>query len=106
VSKAARTPRMAPLAFHFTHYRSPPMLRPAATGLFAGLIALGFAGNALADARTSVHAAFQKNMSAKTYRAAMTDLASGKSFSTVEVKGLEAKKPRQCRGFFCFSTCP
>jgi outer membrane lipoprotein-sorting protein len=60
------------------------MLRPAATGLFAGLIALAFAGNALADARTSVHAAFQKNMTAKTYRAAMTDLASGKSFSTVE----------------------
>jgi outer membrane lipoprotein-sorting protein len=60
------------------------MIRPAATGLFAGLIALSFAGNALADARSDLHAAFMKNMSAKTYRAVMTDLASGKTASTVE----------------------
>jgi outer membrane lipoprotein-sorting protein len=60
------------------------MLRPAATGLFAGLFALSFAGSALADARADLHAAFQKNMSAKTYRAAMTALDTGKAFSTVE----------------------
>ena len=60
------------------------MLRPAATALSAGLMALAFAGAAAADARSDLHAAFLKNMSAKTYRAVMTDLASGKTFSTVE----------------------
>ena len=60
------------------------MIRPLATGLFAGLFALAFAGDALADARSELHAAFQKNMSARSYRAAMTDLATGKPFSTVE----------------------
>ena len=60
------------------------MIRPAATGLFAGLFALAFAGNALADARSDLHAAFMKNMSASSYRAVMTDLASGTTFSTVE----------------------
>src|SRR6187455_2924141 len=84
VSKAARTPRMAPLAFHFTSRRSPTMFRPAATAISAGLIALAFAGNAAADARSALHAGFMKNMSAKTYRATMTDLSTGKQVSTVE----------------------
>lgn len=60
------------------------MFRPSATGVFAGLLALAFAGNALADARSDLHAAFMKNMSAKSYRTVMTDLASGKTVSTVE----------------------
>jgi outer membrane lipoprotein-sorting protein len=57
---------------------------PATTRLCAGLLALAFAGHAVADARADLHAAFQKNMSAKTYRAKMTDLATGKQVSTVE----------------------
>ena len=60
------------------------MFRPAATAVSAGLIALAFAGSAAADARSDLHAAFMKNMSAKTYRATMTDLATGKEVSTVE----------------------
>ena len=60
------------------------MFRPAATAISAGLIALAFAGNAAADARSALHAGFMKNMSAKTYRATMTDLSTGKQVSTVE----------------------
>jgi outer membrane lipoprotein-sorting protein len=48
------------------------------------LFALAFAGQAAADARADLHAAFQKNLSARTYRATMDDLATGKQFSTVE----------------------
>jgi outer membrane lipoprotein-sorting protein len=75
---------MAPLAFHFTHYRRLPMIGPATTRIFAGLLALAFAGHAAADARSELHAAFQKNLAAKSYRATMTDLVTGKQFSTVE----------------------
>jgi outer membrane lipoprotein-sorting protein len=57
---------------------------PAQTRICAALVALAFAGAAAADARADLHAAFQKNMSAKTYRATMTDLATGKQVSTVE----------------------
>jgi hypothetical protein len=75
---------MAPLDFHFICHRSQTMLRPATTAISAGLMALSFAGAASADARSDLHAAFVKNMSAQTYRATMTDLASGKQFSVVE----------------------
>ena len=60
------------------------MTRPATARTCAALLALAFAGQAAADARADLHAAFQKNMSAKTYRATMTDLATGKQMSTVE----------------------
>jgi outer membrane lipoprotein-sorting protein len=60
------------------------MKRPAQARICTALIALAFAGQAAADARADLHAAFQKNLSAKTYRATMTDLATGKQFSTVE----------------------
>jgi len=75
---------MALLASHFTHYRRLPMTGPAATRIGAGLLALAFAGQAAADARADVHAAFQKNLAARSYRATMTDLATGKQVSTVE----------------------
>jgi outer membrane lipoprotein-sorting protein len=75
---------MAPLAFHFTHYRSLPMNHPAAARIFAGLLALAFAGHAAADARSEVHAAFLKNLGAKAYRSTITDLATGQQVSTVE----------------------
>jgi outer membrane lipoprotein-sorting protein len=75
---------MAPLAFHFTHYRSLPMNHPATARLCAGLLALAFAGQAAADARSELHAAFQKNLSAKTYRSTITDLATNQQVSTVE----------------------
>ncbi len=52
--------------------------------LAAGLLALALAGAASADARGDLHAAFRKNLAAKTYRATMTDLASGKQVSVVE----------------------
>ena len=54
------------------------------TRICAALLALAFAGNACADARADLHAAFRKNMSAKTYRATMTDLGTGAQVSTVE----------------------
>ena len=60
------------------------MTGPATSRICAALLALAFAGNALADARADLHAAFQKNLSAKTYRATMTDLSTGKQVSTVE----------------------
>ena len=60
------------------------MIGPAATRICAGLLAFAFAGHALADARSDLHAAFKKNLAAKTYRATMTDLVTGKQFSTVE----------------------
>jgi hypothetical protein len=60
------------------------MSRAAAMRCFAGLIALACAGNAAADARSDLHAAFMKNLSAKTYRATMTDLGTGRQLSTVE----------------------
>jgi len=60
------------------------MTGPATSRICAALLALAFAGNALADARADLHAAFQKNLSAKTYRATMTDLGTGKQVSTVE----------------------
>ena len=60
------------------------MSRSATTRLAAGLIALALAGNAAADARSDLHAAFMKNLAAKTYRATMTDLATGRQVSTVE----------------------
>ena len=60
------------------------MSRPAALRFSTALLALAFAGSAAADARGDLHAAFLKNMSAKTYRATMTDLATGKQVSTVE----------------------
>ena len=60
------------------------MPRAATLRLSAGLIALALAGTAAADARSDLHAAFMKNLSAKTYRATMTDLASGRQVSTVE----------------------
>jgi len=59
---------------------------PTTARIAAGLLALAFAGHAAADARADLHAAFQKNLSAKTYRATMTDLATGKQFSTVELQ--------------------
>jgi hypothetical protein len=60
------------------------MIRPTQARICTALIALAFAGHAAADARGDLHAAFQKNLSARTYRATMTDLATGKQFSTVE----------------------
>ena len=60
------------------------MRSPAAAVICTGLIALAFAGSAAADARGEVHAAFMKNLAAKSYRATMTDLATGKQVSTVE----------------------
>jgi outer membrane lipoprotein-sorting protein len=77
---------MALLASHFTHIRSLTMKDPTAARICAGLLALAFAGNAAADARSELHAAFQKNMAAKSYRATMTDLATGKQMSTVEFR--------------------
>jgi outer membrane lipoprotein-sorting protein len=62
------------------------MKDPTAARICAGLLALAFAGNAAADARSELHAAFQKNMAAKSYRATMTDLATGKQMSTVEFR--------------------
>ena len=56
----------------------------AATRICAGLLALAVAGPAAADARADLRAAFQKNMAAKSYRATMTDLGTGKQVSTVE----------------------
>jgi outer membrane lipoprotein-sorting protein len=52
--------------------------------LCAALLCLGAAGTAAADARGDLHAAFAKNLAAKSYRATMTDLKSGKQVSTVE----------------------
>jgi outer membrane lipoprotein-sorting protein len=60
------------------------MSRPAVLRFSAALLALACAGTAAADARGDLHAAFLKNLSAKTYRATMTDLANGKQVSTVE----------------------
>jgi len=60
------------------------MFRPAAIAVSAGPLAPAFAGKAAADGRADRHVAFPKNMSAKTYRATMTDRASGKQFSVVE----------------------
>jgi len=60
------------------------MKGPNSARLGAALLALAFAGHAAADARADLHAAFQKNLSAKTYRATMTDLKTGKQISTVE----------------------
>jgi outer membrane lipoprotein-sorting protein len=60
------------------------MKQPAQARICAALIALAFAGHAAADARADLHAAFQKNLSARTYRATMTDMTTGKAFSTVE----------------------
>jgi hypothetical protein len=60
------------------------MTGPATTRICAGLLALAFAGQAAADARADLHAAFQKNLSAKTYRATMTDLATGNQVTTEE----------------------
>jgi outer membrane lipoprotein-sorting protein len=60
------------------------MKGPAATRTCAALLALLFAGHAAADARADLHAAFQKNLSARTYRATMTDLNTGKQVSSVE----------------------
>lgn len=60
------------------------MFRPAACRLSVALLALAFAGGAAADARSDLHAAFLKNMAAKSYRASMTDLGTGKPVSTVE----------------------
>jgi outer membrane lipoprotein-sorting protein len=62
------------------------MKDPTAARICAGLLALAFAGNAAADARSELHAAFHKNMAAKTNRATMTDLATGKQMSTVEFR--------------------
>jgi len=58
--------------------------RPMAARLLAGLLVLSFAGTAAADARSALHAAFVKNMAARTYRTTITDLATGKQVSTVE----------------------
>ncbi len=60
------------------------MNHPTTTRICAGLLALAFAGHAAADARSELHAAFQKNLAAKTYRATMTDLATNQQVSTVE----------------------
>jgi outer membrane lipoprotein-sorting protein len=60
------------------------MLRPLASRLAAGLLALAFAGTAAADARADLHAAFMKNMAARSYRATITDLGTGKQVSSVE----------------------
>jgi outer membrane lipoprotein-sorting protein len=57
---------------------------PAQARVCAVLIALAFAGDAAADARADLHAAFQKNLSAKSYRATMNDLATGKQFAAIE----------------------
>jgi hypothetical protein len=65
------------------------MLRPLAGRLAAGLLALAafslaFAGPAAADARSDLRAAFKNNLAAKSYRATITDLATGKQVSSVE----------------------
>lgn len=60
------------------------MLRPALLALAAGLLALSCAGAAAADPRGELRGAFQKNLALKSYRATMTDLASGKQVSKVE----------------------
>jgi hypothetical protein len=52
--------------------------------LCATLLVLALPGPALADARADLHAAFVKNMAVHSYRATMTDLATGKAVSTVE----------------------
>jgi hypothetical protein len=52
--------------------------------LSAALLCLAAAGSALADARADLHAAFAKNMAARTYRSTITDLATGKLVATVE----------------------
>ena len=56
----------------------------ASARLCAGLLALAFAGHAAADPRADLHAAFMKNLAAKTYRATMFELPSGKQISMVE----------------------
>jgi hypothetical protein len=60
------------------------MLRPAALRLSAGLLALAVSGAALADARADLHAAFVRNLAAKSYRATISDLASGREVARVE----------------------
>jgi hypothetical protein len=72
---------MAPLAFP-CHAPEIPMAptRP----LCAALLCLAPPGAALADARGDLHTAFGKNMAARSYKATMTDLATGKPLSTVE----------------------
>jgi outer membrane lipoprotein-sorting protein len=60
------------------------MKAPPRTRIFAALLALSCVGPAFADARADLHAAFQKNLSAKSYRATMTQLPGGKQISTVE----------------------
>ena len=63
------------------------MAGPALPRIFAGLLALGLAvaaPPAAADARAALHAAFQKNLGARTYRATITDLATNKQVSTME----------------------
>ena len=60
------------------------MPRAATARLSAALIALAFAGNATADSRSDLHAAFLKNLAAKSYRSTITDIASGAQVSTVE----------------------
>ena len=52
--------------------------------LCAALLCLALPGLAWADARSDLHAAFAKNLALKSYRAQMTDLATGKAVSTVE----------------------
>jgi outer membrane lipoprotein-sorting protein len=52
--------------------------------LCAALLCLAASGTAFADARSDLHAAFGKTLAAKSYRATMTDLSTGKQVSTVE----------------------
>jgi outer membrane lipoprotein-sorting protein len=52
--------------------------------LCAALLCLAAAGTAAADARGDLRAAYGKTLGAKSYRATMTDLKTGKQVSTVE----------------------
>jgi hypothetical protein len=75
------------------------MFRPAATPpSSAGFAALVFAGRRPADARADLHAAFMKNMSAKSYRATMTDLATDRQVSEVEFQAPDRYRIRVAGG--------
>jgi hypothetical protein len=66
--------------------------------LSAALLCLAAAGSALADARADLHAAFAKNMAARTYRSTITDLATGKLVATVEFQAPDRYRVQPAAG--------
>jgi hypothetical protein len=72
--------------------------QPRVSSLLAGLLALSFAGAASADARGALHAAFMKNMAARTYRATITDLGTGKQVSSVEFQAPDRYRIQPANG--------